>query len=69
MYLQNDITVAVAVTSGVLLPANDRRVGLVISSPAAVPVFIAFQKTAVANSGICLRPGTAALIMTPGQWG
>lgn len=65
----NEFSVAVQLTSTLLLPANDARVGLVISSPAANPVSLSFMGSAVADSGIVLRAGTAPLQFVPYEWG
>jgi len=69
MYVANDRSIAVAAASGVFLPENNGRVGLILSAPTNNRVSLAFGKDAVANTGITLSVGSAPLVLTPGAWG
>lgn len=54
---EKNVSVGAADTS--LIAANDRRLQLIIGSPAAAVVWLSFSGPAAVGKGIPLRPGTA----------
>ncbi len=59
----SESSIAVGTSSGSFLGANERRLALIISSPAANPVTITTLATAVATLGLTLQKGTNPTVL------